>query len=134
VDGRDCQAALKFLSFALYGDIKLSDGDVNPAPTPQDIKATNKCPRMSMSVAVGLKPPANDAERRKRVIDAYSHLASVHSTQGKVHISELLTLADSFLEHWEVNFQLAEIELVLLELQGSNKLMYDEKTRQNLLD
>jgi len=49
--------------------------------------------------------------------------------QGKVHISELLALADSFVDHWDKKFQLAEIELVLLDLQGLNRLMYDETNR-----
>ena len=50
--------------------------------------------------------------------------------QGKVHISELLALADSFVDHWDKKFQLAEIELVLLDLQGLNRLMYDETNRK----
>lgn len=115
----------------MYGDIKLSGGDVNPALIPTAVEAKSKRPRMSndMSAALSLKSHAEDVKRRKHIVDAYSHLASVYSTQGKAHISELLTLADSFLGHWEDNFQVAETELVLLELQGSNKLMYDETNR-----
>jgi len=131
VDGRDCQTALKFLSFALYGDTQLSNTHVSPALVPQakEAEAKSKRPRMSSDISIATSPQPQNAKRHKYVVDAYTHLASVYAMQGKVHISELLALADSFVEHWDKKFQLAEIELVLLDLQGLNRLMYDETNR-----
>lgn len=129
MDGRDCQKALKFLSFALYGDTQLCKTHIGSVLVPPAEEAKSKRPRISsdISIATSLKP--QNAKRHKYVVDAYSHLASVYAMQGKVHISELLALADSFVDHWDKKFQLAEIELVLLDLQGLNRLMYDETNR-----
>lgn len=69
-----------------------------------------------------------DTERQKYVVDACSRLAS-QATQGKVHITEVLTLANSLLGSDGQNFELPEIEFVLLEFQGKNRLMYDETNR-----
>lgn len=66
-----------------------------------------------------------DAERQKYIVDACSRLAS-QATQGKVHVTEVLTLANSLLGSDGQNFELPDIEFVLLELQGKNRLMYDE--------
>ena len=65
------------------------------------------------------------------IVDAYTMLASTRATtQGKVHVTELLTLANSYVSNRDAIIQLKEIELVLLKLQAENRLMYDETNRQ----
>lgn len=140
VDGRDCHAALKFLSFALYGDAKLGPHEVNALSrsfvNKDDfaIEATGKRLRKtsdadSQSSHASLQPHVDDVGRHKILVDAYTQLASINATRGKVHINELLTLANSFLSKKDRIFQSPEIEVILHKLQDENRLMYDESKR-----
>ena len=83
----------------------------------------------SQSSHASLQPHVDDVGRHKILVDAYTQLASINATRGKVHINELLTLANSFLSKKDRIFQSPEIEVILHKLQDENRLMYDESKR-----
>jgi hypothetical protein len=129
-----------FHSFALYGDAKLGPHEVNALSrsfvNKDDfaIEATGKRLRKtsdadSQSSHASLQPHVDDVGRHKILVDAYTQLASINATRGKVHINELLTLANSFLSKKDRIFQSPEIEVILHKLQDENRLMYDESKR-----
>ena len=95
----------------------------------------NKRPRISegnedvLSFEVGLHQAHADMHYRI-IVDAYTMLASTRAaTQGKVHVTELLTLANSYVSKRDAIIQLKDVELILLKLQAENRLMYDETNR-----
>jgi hypothetical protein len=143
VDSRDCHAALKFLSFALYGDVQLEDTKSNlisPTKLRNDFaEIASKRPRINPhdslveSLATDVIHPGTltciDPKRHKIMIDAYASLASIHEIQEKVHVTELLLAANS-LTHKDTPFQMTEVEVILRKLQSENRLMYDETNRE----
>jgi|Transcript_3333 hypothetical protein len=70
-----------------------------------------------------------DPSRFKIMLDAYSHLASMHQVQEKIHVMELLTIANSLISEQDNAFELVELEVILRKLQTENRLMYDETNR-----
>lgn len=148
VDWRDCRSALRFLSYALYGDAKfdnhLDEGD--PVLKPQvsngnqqvseNVKKRTKVQEDSLDVSqlnhsAKYHFDANLSTRRHiLVVESFTRLASIYATQGKVHISELMRLTNSYLSQDDGAFQQIEIERSLLKLQSENRLMYDETNRE----
>jgi len=143
VDGRDCHTALMFLSYALYGDTKLESKTALRPPLEAKARVEvaeesviDKRPRIgegnqNISSFDGGPHQAHADMQYRIIVDAYTMLASTRATtQGKVHVTELLTLANSYVSKRDAIIQLKEIELVLLKLQAENRLMYDETNRQ----
>lgn len=147
VDRRDCQAALKFLSFALYGDVQLEDDISESKLISTQMKLRNdvvvetasKRPRIDPHNTTIGRMSANlihsgphsciEPKRHKIMVDAYTGLASTHEIQEKVHITELLLAANSLITKRDAPFQIAEVEVILRKLQSENRLMYDETNR-----
>jgi len=131
IESRDCQAALKFLSFALYGDLQLDDVQSKPGHVRETVTKRvfvtqhgdtheNKLTELSNRI---------HSNRYKLILDAYANLASNQHTQEKVHITQLLSAANSLVMGHDPLFDLDEVEVMLRKLQTENRLMYDESNR-----
>ena len=64
------------------------------------------------------------------MVDAYTSLASNNEMQEKVHVTKLISVANSLIADKDALFQLDEIEVILRKLQSENRLMYDETNRE----
>ena len=67
-----------------------------------------------------------DPSRFKIMLDAYSHLASMHQVQEKIHVMELLTIANSLISEQDNAFELVELEVILRKLHNARIIIIND--------
>ena len=85
------------------------------------------CSRMASRInGPGLADEIRNSSRSEYIFKMCTSLLSSCQEQGKMRLFELTQAINSSLAPHTLPYQLAEIEPILRELQGENRLMYDE--------